>query len=243
MQRYFVEKKNGQFIFKEGDEHHIKNVMRLKNKDQIICIHNGKNYLCEIEYKDKEICLHVLQECEQENELKKDILLYQAVIKNDHFDFVIQKATELGVKKIIPTICERSVVKIENAVQENKKLIRYGRIIKEASEQSRRNELCEILPYCKIKEITLPADTLGLLAYEENGDVHSFANVLKELPKYKKIAIVIGPEGGFTKDEVTYLSSLGFKNISLGKRILRSETASIYTLSVLAYYLEVLENE
>lgn len=242
MQRYFVTEKNGQLELQAGDEHHIKNVMRLKNKDQVICLCNGKSYLCEINDRDQKICLRIVEELKQDTELSKELILYQAVIKNDHFDLVVQKATELGVKQIVPTICERSVVKVDNEKTENKKLMRYEKIVKEASEQSHRNDLCTISPYCQLKKISLPKDTLGLLAFEGNGNIHSFPEALKLLPQYEKIAVIVGPEGGFTKEEVHYLQSIGFINISLGKRILRSETASLYALSVLAFYLEGLAN-
>ena len=98
--------------------------------------------------------------------------------------------------------------------------------------------LPNIHSYQKVKTIKLDEDTLGLIAYENNGDYASFNNALKDIDNYNKIAIVIGPEGGFSNDEVEYLVKIGFKNISLGKRILRSETASMYALSVISFYLE-----
>ena len=96
----------------------------------------------------------------------------------------------------------------------------------------------ELTNIVTMTQITLDENTLGLMAYENNGDYTSFNNALKDIDKYNKVAIIVGPEGGFSNDEVDYLVKAGFKNISLGKRILRSETASMYALSVISFYLE-----
>lgn len=237
MQRYFVNKENDKFILSSSDLHHVKDVMRIKNEGQLICVYNNQSYLCSINYFDNDYQIRVIEEITKDVELNKKVYLYQAVIKNDKFDLVIQKATELGVTDIIPTIFSRSVVKVDDSKKDNK-LNRYEKIVKEACEQSHRLVLPTIHNYQKVKTITLDEDTLGLIAYENNGDYASFNNALKDVDKYNKIAIVIGPEGGFSNDEVDYLVKQGFKNISLGKRILRSETASMYALSVIAFYLE-----
>ena len=237
MQRYFVEKINEKFILSDSDFHHIKNVMRVKNNENIVCVFDNHSYLCKINYTATSYELEVVEEISKDVELTKQVILYQALIKNDKFDLVIQKSTELGVSKIVPTIFSRSVVKVDESKKDNK-LSRYEKIVKEACEQSRRQSLPFIDNYIKVKSIKLDDDTLGLIAYENNGDYKSLSNALNELDKYKKVAIVIGPEGGFSDDEVAYLQSIGFKNVSLGKRILRSETASMFLLSVIAHYIE-----
>lgn len=237
MQRYFVKKENDKFILSESDFHHIKNVMRMKNNDEMICVYDNHSFLCAINYINNSYEIKILNEITKDVELNKQVILYQALIKNDKFDLVMQKATELGVSDIVPTIFSRSVVKVDDNKKDNK-LVRYERIVKEACEQSHRQIMPKIHQYINVKNITLDEDTLGLIAYENNGDFSSFYNSLKDVENYKKIAIVIGPEGGFSDDEVKYLTSIGFKNVSLGKRILRSETASMYALSVIAFYLE-----
>ena len=237
MQRYFVSKENENFILSNSDFHHVKDVMRIKNDGQLICVYENKSYLCSINYFENGYKINVIEEITKDVELNKKVILYQAVIKNDKFDLVIQKATELGVTDIVPTIFSRSVVKVDDSKKDNK-LNRYEKIVKEACEQSHRLVLPMIHNYQKVKTIKLDEDTLGLIAYENNGDYASFKNALLDVDKYSKVAIVIGPEGGFSNDEVDYLVKNGFKNISLGKRILRSETASMYALSVLSFYLE-----
>ena len=237
MQRYFVSKENENFILSNSDFHHVKDVMRIKNDGQLICVYENKSYLCSINYFENGYKINVIEEITKDVELNKKVILYQAVIKNDKFDLVIQKATELGVTDIVPTIFSRSVVKVDDSKKDNK-LNRYEKIVKEACEQSHRLVLPMIHAYQKVKTIKLDEDTLGLIAYENNGDYASFKNALLDVDKYNKVAIVIGPEGGFSNDEVDYLVKNGFINISLGKRILRSETASMYALSVLSFYLE-----
>jgi 16S rRNA (uracil1498-N3)-methyltransferase len=237
MQRYFVTKENDKFILSSDDIHHIKDVMRIKNNGQIVCVFNNSSYVCEVNYLSSGIDLKVVKEISNDVELNKSVILYQALIKNDKFDFVIQKACELGVSDIYPTAFTRSVVKVESNKVENK-MIRYNKIIKEACEQSRRQILPTFHNYINVFDILLPEDTLGLIAYENNNNFSSFDEALKDLNQYKKVAIVIGPEGGFTSEEVKYLQKVGFKNISLGKRILRSETAAMYALSVVGFHLE-----
>lgn len=237
MQRYFVDKIDDRFILSENDFHHIKNVMRIKENDNIICVYDNRSYLCKIQYTFNTYQIIVEEEVTKDVELNKEVLLYQALIKNDKFDLVVQKATELGTSKIIPTIFNRSIIKIDSSKKDNK-LSRYEKIVKEACEQSHRQSMPMVCDYINVKKIKLDDDTLGLMAYENNGDFTSLHNTLKDISSYKKIAIVIGPEGGFCDDEVNYLTSIGFKNVSLGKRILRSETASMFLLSVVSHYLE-----
>ena len=237
MQRYFVNKIEDKFILSDSDFHHIKNVMRIKENDNIICVYNNHSYLCKIKYENNSYQIIVIEEVTKDVELNKEVLLYQALIKNDKFDLVVQKSTELGVSKIIPTVFNRSIIKVDSSKKDNK-LFRYEKIVKEACEQSHRQIMPEVCDYTSVKNIKLDQDTLGLMAYENNGDFKSLFNTLNDTSKYNRIAIVIGPEGGFCDDEVKYLTSIGFKSVSLGKRILRSETASMYLLSVISHYLE-----
>lgn len=237
MQRYFVKKENEKFILSDSDFHHIKDVMRIKNDGKIIIVHDSKSFLASISYDKNNYEIKVIEEITCDVELKKKVILYQAVIKNDKFDLVIQKATELGVSDIVPTIFSRSVVKVDNSKKDNK-LARYEKIIKEACEQSHRQVLPSIHQYINVKDITLNKDTLGLICYENNGDTSTLKKALDKVDLFDKIAIVVGPEGGFSQDEVNYLTNIGFLNVSLGKRILRSETAAFFALSIVSHYLE-----
>ncbi len=237
MQRYFVKKVNQEFQLQESDFHHIKDVMRIKENGEIICVCEEKSFLCHIHYISHSYKIEIIKEITQDTELSKKVILYQALIKNDKMDFVIQKATELGMSDLYPTVFARSVIKIEKNKEESK-ISRYEKIVKEACEQSHRQVLPTIHPYLAIKDIILDENTLGLMAYENNDLKNSFSLALKDIICYDKIAIIIGPEGGFSEEEVYLLTQKGFRSISLGKRILRSETAALYALSVIAYHLE-----
>lgn len=237
MQRYFVSKMNDNFVLENNDLHHVKDVMRIKDGGNIICVYNNKSFLCEIRYSNQNYHINIIEEITKDVELPKRVTLYQAVIKNDKFDLIIQKATELGASDIVPTIFSRSVVKVEDNKKDNK-LIRYQKIAKEACEQSHRQVIPNIHDFENVLKISLDSQTLGLIAYENNGDFKSFSKNLENLENYTNVAIVVGPEGGFAPNEVEYLKKIGFKSISLGKRILRSETASMYALSIVSHYLE-----
>ena len=242
MQHYFVKKENNNLRFNYNDFHHVKDVMRLKNNDEIICIFENKSYLCNILYTNNDYKINVIKELESDNELPIDIILYQALIKNDKFDLILQKACELGVKEIYPLVTSRSVVKIDKD-NLNKKIMRYEKIVKEAAEQSTRLVCPSINDPINIKDIEVDNETLPIIAYEKDPNVFSLQTTLKNVKSYKKVAIVIGPEGGFSKEEVDILLGKGFKEVSLGKRILRAETASFFAISVIAHYIEGVKDE
>ena len=237
MQRYFTTKKNEKMILEDGDFHHIKDVMRIKSGEQIICVCENKTYLCNIIYDNKEYDINIIKEIDNKTELKKKVVLYQALIRNENLDLVIQKACELGATDFYPTIFNRNVVKITNDKKENK-LNRFRKIAKEAAEQSHRESLMEIHDFIDVNDIKKDKDELALLAYENNKDIYILEKSLNNINDYNKISIVIGPEGGIDNNEVNNLMNKGFVNVSLGKRILRSETAAMFSLSLISFYLE-----
>lgn len=241
MQYYFVSQKEGKFQLTKEDYHHVKNVMRLKENDHLVCVYEQKKYLCAIHYIKDSYWFETLNEMEPTKELPLQIELYQALIKNDKMDWVIQKVTEIGVTKIIPMMCKRCIVKIEENKQETK-LIRYQKIIKEACEQSHRSVMPAISEFIDLKDIQLEKNTLGLVAYEQEMQMKDWTSLIQP-QVHQKIAILIGPEGGFEKEEIELLKNKGFHCISLGSRILRSETAAIYACSVLAHHLEYQKEE
>ena len=148
---------------------------------------------------------------------------------------MIQKATELGAKRVVLFQGKRSVVKFSNS-DFSRKEARYISIAKEASEQCHREYIPEIKYVKSIKGVKEYLEDINLLAYElEAGKATDIESELKE---HKSVSIIIGPEGGFDESEVSFLKELGFKLVSLGKRILRCETAAVYALSVISYLLE-----
>ena len=236
MQRYFASINQDYSVsFSKDDEHHILHVMRMKRNDEIEVVCNNKLFLCHIDSVNP-LSVNVIHEIDSDVELNSDITLLFALTKGDKTDLVLQKATELGVKKVALITTERTVVKYENK-DIDKKLIRFNRIMKEASEQSHRLVVPELLGIFDLKKLpdTTKCD-INYVAYEK--DANQVDSIFPCFEKGKSISVLIGPEGGFTEQEIAFLSNNGFIRTSLGKRILRAETAAIYALSVLGYLLE-----
>ncbi len=236
MQRYFAHiNKDFSVCFFKEDEHHILHVMRMKNNDEIEVVDNEKVYLCRID-KTNPLVVSVIHEISNDVEIKEDITLLFALTKGDKTDLVLQKATELGVKKVALITSERTVVSYDNK-DIDKKIARFSKIMKEASEQSHRVVVPELLGIFNLKN--LPKEVfsdINYVAYEK--DASKTNEMFEGLTKGKSISILVGPEGGFSEQEINNLTNQGFIRTSLGKRILRAETAAIYALSVLGYLLE-----
>lgn len=231
MQRYFVkEKNNNNFILENNDIHHIKKVMRCKNNDRIEIVYNKKVYLCNIDDIEN-LTLSIIDCYEEDRESNINITIAISLVQEQKFDLILQKLTELGVNTIIPIKTERSIVKIDNQ-KEEKKQIRWQNICKEASEQSHRVTIPTIEKIMTMKEL--------INHKKEQNLICSLNDKTKSLQEYltdgiNDILFVIGPEGGFTNKEETFLIENGFLSTTLGKRVLRVETAAIYVASIINY--------
>ena len=237
MQEYFaINKINEKFILSEQDNFHIERVLRMRNGDHIVVTYDSKKYDCIVNF-DKGVNVNILSELDVSNELECKVTLVYGLPKKDKFEMVVQKSCELGVSFIVPFIAKRSIPVLDDK-NTSKKLERWNMIAKEACEQSKRNELVKISEPVKLKEVLNYKSELNLIAYEDLNCVGSshFYSLLENDPK--SITIVVGPEGGFDKSEVDFLNDNGFISVSLGKRILRSETAPLYMLSVIGFMNE-----
>ena len=236
MQRYFASIIDNNVILNKDDIFHITKVMRMKNGEniQVVDQDSHKTYLAVI--KSVNPLEVVVQEPILEDvELNKEATLFFALAKSDKIDFVIQKATELGASKIVLFQGKRSVVKF-SMEDFNRKKERYLNIAKEAAEQCHRQRIPEIEYVGDIKGINNHLCDVNLFAYEL--EAGKSTNLAKVVDTAKSISIIIGPEGGFDESEANYLKSLNFVPVSLGKRILRCETAAVYALSVISYLLD-----
>ena len=224
-----------------GDVNHIKNVLRMKIDEELL-ISNGqdKDYYCKIEsVSDDEIKAIILDEEFEGTELPTELYLFQGLPKSDKMELIIQKAVELGVKEIIPVATKRCVVKLDDK-KEASKIKRWQAISESAAKQSRRTIIPEVSSVMSFKEAINRAKEfeLGIIPYENFKDMTETKEVLKKVQKGIKIGIFIGPEGGFEESEIQYALENGIYPISLGKRILRTETAGLAILSVLMFQLE-----
>lgn len=223
MQQYFIDKKIevGENIKLRDDIiFHLSKVLRNTNNLIRLVDDRGDIYLCEFINNEA----YVKEKLNENNELDVNITVILSLFKQDKFEFAIQKLTELGVKRIVPYNAHRSVVK-ENKPE--RKLERYKKILVEASEQCHRNFVPEIYNAINLDEVPRFLSEINIIAYEKEDGLY------KDSFKANSITIVIGPEGGFEEEEVNEFINYGFKPISLGKRILRAETASIYLTSLI----------
>ena len=233
MQRYFAKSKEGShIILNDSDLHHIKNVMRMNIGDAIECVYLKKVYLCRIV--DFSNSFLIEKEIIENNELDTNIIVAVALVKEQKFDLILQKLTELGVSKIIPLNMERSIIKIDRE-KEKKKKIRWETICKEASEQSHRNLIPEITDIMSLKDlIKVDADFKFVCSVKEKKN--TLQKYLQNKTKCATMLYVIGPEGGITDKEEKFLNEFGYASISLGPRVMRVETAAIYVASVTSFF-------
>ena len=236
MQRYFSEKKiDNKFILSDNDYYHITCVMRMKNDDNIEVVYNNEVYICKLEFFNDNINVYEIKKIISNND-KLDVTLFVPLVKEQKMDLILQKATELGVTNIIPIITSRSIVKVDNT-KENKKMERWQKICREASEQSKRSDIPKVLSIIDIKNINaLDGVNIVCSTTEKDNNIKIF---LQKHKSCDKINVVIGPEGGLSSDEENLLVEKGFNRVSLGSRIMRVETVPIFILSIINYeYME-----
>lgn len=210
--------------------HHIFDVLRTSSKEKIRVItkNSGVFYAHVMDkpnlYIDEQ--LDVLQD-------KQSLTLCCALIKQDKFEWMLQKACELGVTRIVPFVSKNTVVKLDEK-KAKKKLARWNEILLAATKQCNRNTLVELEPVTNLKDLANYKSECNLVAYEKESDPSKhMAHYLQSSPF--SITVCIGPEGGFEESEIQVLNDFGYQNCSLGKNILRAETAACYILSAIEY--------
>lgn len=248
MPKFFVNEeniKNEKIEILGEDVNHIKNVLRKNIKDKIeICnSKNGQNYICEIQEIEKErILCNIIEKTEGISEPRTYVHIYQGLPKSDKMELIIQKAVELGVSEITPVNMSRCIVKLDGKEQK-KKIERWQKISEVAAKQSGRDIIPVINNICNVSEIAKQCKEydLILLAYENEKEnkLKTEIELLKQLRKQNlKIAVIIGPEGGIATEELERIQKEGAKVITLGERILRTETVALNVLSIIMYEFE-----
>ena len=235
MQRYMVD--NKELKLDSSDINHVINVMRMKVNEEFEIVYDKVIYSCKITNIDKRnVEYEIISENRSNIKKDKKIIIAPCIIKEQKMDYLLQKATELGVDEIIPLNSSRTIVKIDN--KKDNKISRWNKILKEASEQSFRLDIPKIHEIANIKDVVKYNADLKIVC----DTLEMSKNVKKVLQDNKKsdtILIVVGPEGGLSKEEVEYLKNNGFTSVSLGKNILRAETVPLYVLSIINYEYEV----
>ncbi|WP_226583152.1 16S rRNA (uracil(1498)-N(3))-methyltransferase [Halobacillus litoralis] len=247
MQRYFVQENfwNAEKVTIYGDDvHHVSRVMRMSPGDELIAIHPKEGpALCTITSMDNEcvICT-ITQWIDEQRELPVHVTIVAGLGKGDKLEQVVQKGTELGASAFIPYQADRSVAKWDNK-KAPKKVQRLKKIAKEASEQSERTIVPEVLGLHSLQELLSVKNSydLCLFAYADEARKEGHQSLRKALDDVQSggsVLVVFGPEGGFSEREVNELMDQGFLSVRLGPRILRMETAPLYFLSSISYALE-----
>ena len=245
MQRFFVEphqiEEAKHHIHINGtDVNHIKNVLRMKCGEDVWISDGGeKEYHCRIEeLGDDEVLLHILYAQEPKYELPNKFYLFQGLPKNDKMELIIQKAVELGVYEIIPVAMKNCVVKLD-AKKAAAKTARWQGIAESAAKQSKRSLIPKVSEPVSYKEAVAYAMKLDqkLVPYENERGMAATREAVEAVRTGESIGIFIGPEGGFAPEEIEAVKG-EMKLISLGSRILRTETAGFTTLAILMYHIE-----
>lgn len=224
------------------DVNHMKNVLRMKPGEEIRVTDSetSRSYRCEVAklYEETVVC-HILAEEEEGSELPVRIYLFQGLPKADKMELIIQKAVELGVYQIIPTACRRCVVKLDPK-KEKTKLARWQQIAEAAAKQSKRSLIPEIMPVISLREAFARSQKMQvrLIPYERAEGMEKTREILKGIRPGDEVAVFIGPEGGFEETEIEEAMKAQLKPVTLGKRILRTETAGMTVLAFLLYQLE-----
>lgn len=248
MYQFFVEDSQigREFVTITGsDVNHIKNVLRMRPGEKIrISNQKGQDYFCEIsELTDDFVQADILHEDADSTELPGKIYLFQGIPKGDRMETVIEKAVELGVCEIIPVAMKYCVVKLD-AKKEASKLKRWQALAETAAKQSKRSIIPKIHPVMTYKEAVeyAAACNICLVPYENARGMQATKEALSSIKRGDSISIIIGPEGGFSEEEIAMVKDR-MQIISLGKRILRTDTAGITVMSMLMLELETAEEE
>ena len=234
--------RQGDYFYISGsDYNHIKNVLRMKTGDEFLVSCDGVSSLCRLDgFEGDSAVAEIIEENYQSTDLPIKIYLFQGLPKSDKMELIIQKAVELGVHAIIPTEMSRCVVKLDDKKKKSK-IQRWQTIAESAAKQSKRSAVPTVYETISYKEALEMAKDLDVLMvpYECENGMEETKKALSQIKESSSVGIIIGPEGGFEESEVEKATAIGGESISLGKRILRTETAAITAVGMVMLYSEM----
>lgn len=245
MHQFFVDEQQIQgrrIVITGRDVNHIRNVLRMKPGEEISVFNgsDGKEYRCGIqEIREDEVICALRFVREDGVELPARVTVFQGLPKADKMEFIVQKLVELGVHAIVPVATGRSVVKLDEK-KAGAKVLRWQAIAEAAAKQSRRAAVPRIGAVCTMREALAQAAGMDvkLIPYELSEEMAETKRRIEGTASGQEIAVFIGPEGGFAEEEVAQAQAAGFVPVTLGKRILRTETAGLVVMAWLMYHLE-----
>ena len=244
MHRFFVEPSQigeKEIVITGPDVNHIRNVLRMRAGEELLAADGqGSEYRCILrELQDSEIRAEICRKLSGSAELSSRITLFQGLPKSDKMDLILQKCVELGVFRIVPVTTKRTVVKLDAKKEESRRK-RWTAVSESAAKQSGRGIIPEISGVQSFREAVEEAGELDvcLIPYEKAENMARTREILSGIPAGASIGVFIGPEGGFEEEEVREAMAAGARPITLGRRILRTETAGMAVLAMLGYLLE-----
>lgn len=235
MYRFFEDNRIENFIIlNKENSNHYKNVLRIREDEEVEVVTQNGIFICLYnKMQEKSVVLKIIKEVKNENESLVKLVLFQGILKNDKMEQVLKQATEVGVSEIYPLKLKRVVADIDKKV--DKKIERWNKIVESAAKQSKRDYIPYINKPVELKDLTDVASEMDIIVPYENEENLRLKNI-ENLSK--KIALVIGPEGGFEEEEIEFLKEKGAYVITLGNRILRAETAAVCASFSIIYELE-----
>ncbi|NLY42543.1 MAG: 16S rRNA (uracil(1498)-N(3))-methyltransferase [Clostridiaceae bacterium] len=241
MSKFFVSPGNirGDRILVQGEDvNHIVRVLRMKVGDQLtLCDGEGRDYtVCIDEIGKEEVNTKILDCRDSLTEPPVNVILFQGIPKAAKMEYIIQKTTELGISRVVPVVTRRTVVKLEEGRNEKNKINRWQKIAREAAKQSNRGRIPHISYPVSFDDAIKEGSSLDMCIMAYEGEQNkSIKSCLVPGMHYRSIGIFIGPEGGFDAEEVSKAQEEGINIVSLGPRILRTETAGLAVLSIIMY--------
>ncbi|MDE7300230.1 MAG: 16S rRNA (uracil(1498)-N(3))-methyltransferase [Lachnospiraceae bacterium] len=247
MYRFYVEKseiREGEIRLTGEDNNHIRNVLRMQPGQEItVCDGEGTDYLCRLKELGREqVTAEPLSKKPSQTELPVRLILYQGLPKKDKLELIIQKAVELGASEIVPVVTKRTIVRLEDERKEARKRERWQSIARSAAMQSMRGILPQVSPVLAFSEALREAAGLdgAVIPYECAEGIENTRRIISGLQEKRprSVGIFIGPEGGFEEEEIAQAEQAGVRPVTLGRRILRTETAGLAMLSILMLAFE-----
>lgn len=240
MNRFFVKQEN---IFKDGitiegeDVQHISRVLRLKQEDKVtVCDQHGTDYLVSIEYITKNsIRTAIIDKEPSKGEPSMEVVLYQGIPKSTKMDLIIQKCTEMGITRVVPVVTARTVVKLESEKDEAKKVARWTKIAEEAAKQSKRGIIPQIDMPMNLEQALKDSQALDLVLIPYEWEEKMSVRAALQGRKPKSVGFFVGPEGGFDTFEIEKAKQSNLVPVTLGNRIMRTETAGFAMLTCIMY--------
>ena len=247
MYRFYVEKselRDGEVSLTGEDNNHIRNVLRMQPGQEItVCDGEGTDYICRLKELNRErVAAELLCAKPSQTELPVQLVLYQGLPKKDKMELIIQKAVELGASRIVPVMTKRTVVRLEDEKKEGRKRERWQSIARAAAMQSMRGIIPQVSPVLSFSGALREAAELdgAMIPYECAQGIEETRRIISGLAEKRphSVGIFIGPEGGFAEEEIAQAAAAGVRPVTLGRRILRTETAGLAVLSILMLAFE-----